>query len=68
MDLTVRSDAERVISQLDDKSAKIVRSIGMDGQSISEVSESLGMTETAVRVALHRGLKKLAGLRERMIE
>jgi hypothetical protein len=28
----------------------------------------MDMTETAVRVALHRGLKKLAGLRGRMIE
>ncbi len=67
-DLTVRSDMDRVISQLDDRSAKIVRSIGIDGDSIADVSGKLGMTETAVRVALHRGLKKLSGLRERMIE
>ena len=31
-------------------------------------SAALDMTETAVRVALHRALKRLAGLRERMIE
>lgn len=68
VDLTVRSDAERVISQLDERSASIVRSIGLEGESIAEVSASLNMTETAVRVALHRGLKKLSSLRERMIE
>lgn len=68
VDPTVRSDAERVISHLDVRSARIVRAIGLDGASIAEVSRALDMTETAVRVALHRGLKKLANLRERMIE
>ncbi len=67
-DLTVRRDAERVIGQLDERSARIVRSIGLEGESIAEVSGSLNMTETAVRVALHRALKKLASLRERMVE
>lgn len=68
LDPTVRSDAERVIAQLDERSARIVTAIGLEGASISEVSAALDMTETAVRVALHRGLKKLSHLRERMIE
>lgn len=67
-DPTEISDAERVISRLDERSARIVRAIGLEGSSISEVSAALDMTETAVRVALHRGLKKLANLRERMVE
>jgi RNA polymerase sigma factor (sigma-70 family) len=67
-DPTERSDAERVINELDDRSARIVRAIGLEGASIADTSATLGMTETAVRVALHRALKKLAGLRERMIE
>jgi RNA polymerase sigma-70 factor (ECF subfamily) len=67
-DPTERSDAERVIGQLDARSARIVRAIGLEGASIAETSAALDMTETAVRVALHRGLKKLARLRERMVE
>jgi RNA polymerase sigma factor (sigma-70 family) len=67
-DPTERSDAERVIGQLDPRSARIVRAIGMEGASVAETAAALDMTETAVRVALHRGLKKLARLRERMIE
>jgi len=67
-DPTERSDAERVISKLDPRSAQIVRAIGLEGASIAETSASLQMTETAVRVALHRALKRLAQLRERMIE
>ncbi len=67
-DPTERSDAERVISRLDPRSARIVRAIGQEGASIAELSATLEMTETAVRVALHRGLRKLAVLREGMIE
>ena len=67
-DPTERSDAERVIAQLDPRSARIVRAIGLEGASIAETSAALHMTETAVRVALHRALKRLAQLRERMIE
>lgn len=67
-DPTERSDAERVIDRLDPRSARIVRAIGLEGSSIAEVSSALEMTETAVRVALHRGLKRLAAMREEMIE
>ncbi len=67
-DPTERSDALRVIGELDPRSARIVRAIGLDGASISETSAALDMTETAVRVALHRGLKRLAQLRGRMVE
>lgn len=68
VDPTERSDAERVIARLDPRSARIVRAIGLEGMSIAELSAALEMTETAVRVALHRGLKKLAAMREGMIE
>ncbi len=67
-DPTLRSDAERMIGRLDARSARIVRSIGLEGASIAETSAALDMTETAVRVALHRSLKKLAVLRESMVE
>lgn len=67
-DPTERSDALRVIDRLDPRSARIVRAIGIDGASVAETSAALGMTDTAVRVALHRGLKRLAALRQRMVE
>lgn len=67
-DPTERADAERVIGALDPRSARIVRAIGLEGRSVAETSRTLDMTETAVRVALHRGLKKLARLREKMVE
>ena len=67
-DPTERGDAERVIATLDPRSARIVRAIGLDGASIAETSADLHMSETAVRVALHRALKRLAQARARMIE
>lgn len=67
-DPTERTDADRVINQLDERSQRIVRAIGQDGETITDTAEKLGMTETAVRVALHRSLKRITGLRSRMIE
>lgn len=61
-------DMEKLIGMLDPRSAEIVRGIGLSGASISETGERLGITEGAVRVALHRALKRLAALRERHVE
>lgn len=61
-------DMERVIDQLEPRAAEIVRAIGIDGVSAADIGTRLGMTEGAVRVALHRALKAVAQLRERMID
>ncbi len=55
-----RSDAERLMKQLAPRQRDIVRSISLDGESISATAMRLSMTEGAVRVALHRALKSLA--------
>ena len=39
-----------------------MRSISLGGMSVRETALKLSMTETAVRVTLHRALKKLAAL------
>jgi RNA polymerase sigma-70 factor (ECF subfamily) len=67
-DPTERGDVERVIARLDPRSARIVRAIGLEGATVAELSTSLAMTETAVRVALHRALRRIAALREELIE
>jgi len=59
---TSHSELERLVGRLDGRSHDIVQAISLDGQSISDVAKTLSMSEGAVRVALHRGLKKLAGL------
>ncbi len=55
-----RSDAERLMEALTPRARDIVRSISLEEQSIATTATRLGMTEVAVRVALHRALKSLA--------
>ena len=64
-DPTETGDVERLLTALGDRQRDIVRSIGMEERSIRETAERLKMTEGAVRVALHRGLKTLAELYRR---
>jgi RNA polymerase sigma factor (sigma-70 family) len=67
-DATMQGDMERVLATLDGRSGEIVRAIGVEGASVADVGARFSMTEGAVRVALHRGLKKLAEMRARMLE
>lgn len=55
-------DAERLILRLDARQQTIVRGVSIDGRSTGDVARELDMSEGAVRVALHRALKRLADL------
>jgi RNA polymerase sigma-70 factor (ECF subfamily) len=50
------------LDQLDPRSATIVRAVSLDGDSAAEVGDRLAMTEGAVRVALHRAMRRLTEL------
>ena len=53
-------DSRRILDALEGRQRDIVEQIMLMGRSASEVGSTLGMSEGAVRVALHRALKKLA--------
>jgi RNA polymerase sigma-70 factor (ECF subfamily) len=53
-------EIERALEALAPGQRAVVSAISLDGQSISETARKLGMTEVAVRVALHRGLAAIA--------
>jgi RNA polymerase sigma factor (sigma-70 family) len=53
-------DAGRMLARLNARQRDIVRAISIEGANAAEVGRRLGMTEGAVRVALHRALKSLA--------
>lgn len=55
-------DLERLLAGLKQQQLAVVRSISLGGMSVRETALKLSMTETAVRVTLHRALKKLAAL------
>jgi RNA polymerase sigma-70 factor (ECF subfamily) len=50
----------RALETLAPGQRSVVAAVSVDGLSIRETARSLGMTETAVRVALHRGLTVIA--------
>jgi RNA polymerase sigma-70 factor (ECF subfamily) len=56
------ADAQRLLAALPDGQRKAVEAVALDGLSAAEAGEKLGMNAGAVRVALHRGLKRLARL------
>lgn len=59
---TPRSDVEKHLPQLPERQRGVVQAIALDGRSIGETAKQFAMTEGAVRVALHRGVKALAGV------
>jgi RNA polymerase sigma-70 factor (ECF subfamily) len=59
-------DAETMLGQIDARSAALVRAVALDGQSAEAAGEGLGLTAGAARVALHRAMKRLSAIAERM--
>jgi RNA polymerase sigma-70 factor, ECF subfamily len=53
-------DAERLLSVLGGRQRDVVRAISIEGLSAQEAADRFGISEGAVRVALHRGLSALA--------
>jgi RNA polymerase sigma-70 factor, ECF subfamily len=53
-------ECAELLSRLPGRQRQIVQAISIEGRSAREVGDRLGMTEGAVRVALHRALKGLA--------
>jgi len=55
-------DLERGLAGLTDRQRQVLRAVSLEGYSAREAALQLDMTEGAVRVTLHRGLKSLAAL------
>lgn len=53
-------DLTRALDSLPPGQRSVVSAVSVDGRSIGETAGELGMTEGAVRVALHRGLTAIA--------
>jgi RNA polymerase sigma factor (sigma-70 family) len=53
-------DLGRMLSVLGERQKEIVRLVSIEGHSARDTAQRLGMTEGALRVALHRSLRALA--------
>ena len=59
-------EADKVLGMINGRSREVVQAMAVEGLSTREAAARLGLTEGAVRVALHRGLTSLAhALRDR---
>lgn len=60
-----RLSLERMFGQIPDKQSEVIEMVKIEGLSIREAAEKTGQTESAVKVNIHRGLRKLAALVEK---
>ena len=63
------NDLTRLMSRLPEKMRRAIQSVKLDGLSVAEAAARCGMSESAVKVNIHRGLKALVASigRERRI-
>ncbi len=55
-------EADKVLGMISGRPREVVRAVAVDGLSTREAATRLGLSEGAVRVALHRGLSTLSRL------
>jgi RNA polymerase sigma-70 factor (ECF subfamily) len=55
-------DLERLMAGLPAKARRAIQAVKLDGLSVSEAAERCGMSESNVKVSVHRGLKAMARL------
>jgi RNA polymerase sigma-70 factor (ECF subfamily) len=55
-------DVRRLMQRLPEKMRCSIEAVKLDGQSIAEAAERCGISESGVKVNIHRGLKALAAL------
>ena len=60
-----RLSLERMFVHIPDKQSDVIEMVKIEGLSIREAAEKSGQTESAVKVNIHRGLKKLSALIEK---
>jgi RNA polymerase sigma-70 factor (ECF subfamily) len=54
-----RRDVEKLLEKLPEAKRRLVRDIKIDGESVADVAARTGMSETAVKVSVHRAIKSL---------
>ncbi len=56
-----RHDVAVVLKEVPDRTADLIRQTRIEGASVAEAAARHGITETAAKVSIHRGLKSLMG-------
>jgi RNA polymerase sigma-70 factor (ECF subfamily) len=56
---TARRDVQKLLAKLPEAKRKLVQATQIDGRSVAETADASGLTESAVKVTVHRALKSL---------
>lgn len=57
---TAKRDVEKLLLKLSKAKRKLIRDVKLEGLSISEAAAKTGMSESAVKVTMHRAIKSLS--------
>ena len=55
-----RIDIDRMLDGVSGRTAKLIRKVKIEGQSVDHAARASGLSGSAVKVAIHRGLASLA--------
>lgn len=55
-----RRDLDRLLATLPDRQRLPIEQVKLEGRSVADVARETGMSESAVKIGIHRGLKALA--------
>lgn len=55
-----RLDLERLLSMISRSAQQAIRCVKLEGLSVAETAARCGISESAVKIAVHRGMKSLA--------
>jgi RNA polymerase sigma-70 factor (ECF subfamily) len=59
-DVLTRIDVDRLLATLPEGARVLIRDVKLKGRSIAEAAAATGLSESAVKVRIHRGLRLLA--------
>ncbi len=64
-DALAKRDVEQLLARLPRRTQSLMRSIKLEGMSTAEVAARSGMSESAVKVAVHRAIRSLSAMLKR---
>lgn len=67
-DAIAKRDAERLLAKLPARSQMLLRSVKFEGLSTEEAARRAGMSESAVKVAVHRAIRSLSSMLKREVD
>lgn len=53
-------DIDRLLARIPEKMRRAIRYVKLEGLSVAEAAKACGMSESAIKVSVHRGLKAMA--------